>query len=51
MPVLKVSHKSSTVEDAGELVISRESWSMSSKMLSVFALEKMYIFRGFCLMC
>ena len=37
MSVLKVSHKFSIDEDAGELVFSLESWS---KMLSQFALEK-----------
>ena len=51
MPVLNVFHKSSTVEEVGALVISMESWLMSSRILSQFALEKMKIFRGFCLMC
>ena len=46
IPDLKEFHKSYTVEEGGALVISLESWSMSSKIL-----EKMYIIRGFCFMC
>ena len=37
MPDLKESHKFSTVEEGGALVISLESRSMSTKMLSQFA--------------
>ena len=37
---LKKSHKFCTVEEGGALVILLESWSMSTKMLSQFALEK-----------
>ena len=51
MPDLKESHKFSTVEEGGALVISLESRSMSTKMLSQFALEKMNSSRGFCLTC
>ena len=37
MPDLKESHKFSTVEEGGALVISLDSRSMSTKMLSQFA--------------
>ena len=46
IPDLKEFHNSSTVEEGGALVISLESWSMSSKILSQFALVRteVYIF-------
>ena len=49
MPVLSVVQSSSMEMFTAQLIIS-ESWSISLKILSQLALEKMKYFLGFCLM-
>ena len=49
IPDLKEFHKSSTVEEGGALVISLESRSMSSKILSQFAMKICIFYVAFAL--